>query len=71
MNKLNNIFKFNILNIFKNKHIKIYPIGNRKRSKTEYDIPNYKNTLQMDFSNKMENKRNKKNISLRIRGSSF
>lgn len=71
---MNSIFNFNIFNIFKNKYIKISPkenIGNRKRSQTEYDILTYKDKLQMEFTNKIINKHNKKNNPLRIRGSSF
>ena len=74
MKKMNSIFNFNIFNIFKNKYVKITPsdfIGNRKRSQTEYNIPTYKDTLQMEFNNKIINKYNKKNNPLRIRGSSF
>jgi hypothetical protein len=70
-----NIFNLKLFNLFTSKHIKIYPteyVGNRRRSKTEYNIENYKDTLKVDFINKMENKRhNNNNISLRIRGNSF
>jgi hypothetical protein len=68
--KMINIFNFNLFKILRLKDKKICPteyIGNRKRSQTEYS---YKEMLQNDFSQKMENKRNK-NSTLRLRGYSF
>lgn len=74
INNIFNIFNINLFKIFKNKNNKIFPIQNirnRRRSQTDYNIETYKNTLQIDFTNKIENKHNKKYNSLRIRGSSF
>jgi len=49
-----NIFKFTIFNIFRQKDEKIWPIGNRKRSQTEYS---YKDTLKKEFTERMDKKR--------------
>lgn len=65
-----------VLNLqgYKYRYIKIHPteyIGNRQRSKSEYNFEIYKDTLKIDFTNKMKNKRNNKNSALKIRSHSF
>jgi hypothetical protein len=56
---------FNLFNVFNTQNAKIHPIGNRKRSTTDY---HYKNILKNDFNKK---KNNNNNSILRIRGTSF
>ncbi len=81
--KIINMFKniTNLFTIFKSQHPKIHPyntdlniniksIGNRERSKTEYDFEDYQDILYYEYLRKRLKKNNKTGV-LRIRSISF